>query len=42
MTHVLNKLPDPSSALFSLAIERRFQHFKKLARYTDIFRFPDP
>jgi hypothetical protein len=42
MTHVLNKLPGPPSALFFLAIERCFQHFKKLARYTDIFRFPDP
>jgi hypothetical protein len=42
MIHVLNKLPQPSSTLLFLAIERCFQHFKKFARYTDIPRFPDP
>ena len=42
MTHVLNKLPEPSSALFSLAIERRIRPFKMSARYTDVIRFPDP
>jgi hypothetical protein len=42
MTHVLNKLPEPSSALFSLAIERRIRPFKMPARYTDVIRFPDP
>jgi hypothetical protein len=42
MTHVLNKLPEPSSALFSLAIERRIRPFKMPAHYTDVIRFPDP
>jgi hypothetical protein len=42
MTHVLNKLPELSSALFSLSIERRIRPFKMPARYTDVIRFPDP